>query len=137
MKKPKQNQYRPTNVKPSEREYDSESNPPRFSFRYVVNDPVFSYDSLEKEDKVNLINKLYTLSQLTWAQIRLNDRHKLGYETIKRNSLKLNMPNSVPEDANILAFRFSGMAPILGYRSPFGTFYIIAFDTKFKAYDHK
>jgi len=136
MKKPKQNQDKPTKANPSEKEYDSEANPPRFSFRYVVNTSPFDYDSLEKEHKVDLVNKLYRISQLTWAQIRLLDRHKLGYEEIKRDSLKFTVPSSVPEDANILAFRFSGLAPMIGYRSAFGTFYIIAFDTKFKAYEH-
>jgi hypothetical protein len=34
------------------------------------------------------------------------------------------------------SFRFCGAVPMLGYRSTFGTFYIIAFDAKFKAYDH-
>ena len=136
MKKPKQNQDKPAKANPSEKEYDSEANPPRFSLRYVVKNPPFNFDSLEKEHKVDLANKLYRLSQLTWAQIRLQNKHKLGCEEIKRDSLKFNVPGSVPEDANILAFRFSGLAPMLGYRSAFGTFYIIAFDTKFEAYDH-
>ncbi len=135
MKHPKPRHNVSEKVKPTEEKYNPEKNPPRFSFRYVIEQAPFDYDSLEKEDKVHLVDRLYKLSQLTWAEIRLSSRHKLGCEKIEEG-LKSKISNCAPADANILAFRFSGMAAMLGYRSAFGTFYIIAFDTKFKAYDH-
>jgi hypothetical protein len=136
MKRPKQRRENSGNIRLIEERYNSEDNPPRFSFRSIVNHSDFNYESLQKEHKVDLINKLYMLSQLTWAQIRLQDRHKLGCEVIKRESLKFTLPDGVPDEYPIIAFRFSDKAPMLGYRSAFGTFYIIAFDTKFKAYEH-
>jgi hypothetical protein len=137
MKRPKQRQGISPEIKPIAIKYVPEDNPPRFSFRYIVNDSKFSYDSLEREDKVNLINTLNVLGRLTWRQIHRQPRDKSGCEIINRKSLKLALPANVPEESNILAFRFSGMAPMLGYKSAFGTFYIIAFDTKFKAYKHE
>lgn len=136
MKRPKQCQDVQHKIKPTKAVYDSEANPPRFSFRDIVNDPDFSYNSLGRDDKVNLINTLNVLGRLTWTQIRAQDRHKCGCEIINRASIKCPLPDNVPEDGNILAFRFSDKKPMLGYKSAFGTFYIIAFDTKFKAYKH-
>jgi hypothetical protein len=116
--------------------YNPEDNPPRFSFRNLTNGSKFGYKGLEHEDKIKLINTLHTLGSLTWAQIRTLSREKSGCEIINRDSLEFSVPDSVPATSKIIAFRFSGMAAMLGYRSTFGTFYIIAFDTKFKAYDH-
>jgi hypothetical protein len=137
MKRSKQRQDTSPKIKPLGTRYDPENNPPRFSFRDIVNDSKFSYNSLEREDKVNLINTLNMLGHLIWAQIHTQPRHKSGCEIIPRESLKFTLPGNVPEESNILAFRFSGMATMLGYRSTFGTFYILAFDTKFKAYKHE
>jgi len=116
--------------------YNPENNPPRFSFKYVVNNRKFDYNSLSQDDKVNLLNTLNTIGRPTWAQLRTQNRHKSGYEIIDKKALKFNLPDGVPAECDILAFRFSGIAPMLGYRSAFGTFYIIAFDPKFEAYGH-
>jgi hypothetical protein len=77
MKHSKQRKDNPKNIKLIEERYDSEDNPPRFSFRFV-NQTKFSYDELEKEDRLHLINKLVTLSQLKWKDIRQQFRHGLG-----------------------------------------------------------
>jgi len=137
MKHPKQRQAVSPKIKSKGTRYDSENNPPRFSFRDIITDSKFSFDALEQKDKVNLINTLNVLGHLTWSEIYKQPRHKSGCETIAKESLKFTLPSNIPNDSNILAFRFSGMAPMLGYKSAFGTFYILAFDTKFKAYKHE
>jgi len=136
MKRFKQRQDIPEKIKPVGVGYNPEDNQPRFSFRDIVNHSNFNYDSLNQEDKVKLINTLNVLGHLTWAQIHTQPRHKSGCEIINRDSLRFALPTGVPAEGNILAFRFSDKAPMLGYKSAFGTFYIIAFDTKFKAYKH-
>ena len=116
--------------------YNPDSFPPRFSFRFLVKHSDFGYESLNDNHKIALIDTLNKLSQLKWAELRLAPRHGLGYEKIERNALKFVLPSDVPIDRSIIAFRFCGKAPMLGYRSAYETFYIIAFDSKFIAYRH-
>ena len=116
--------------------YRPDDNPPRFSFRYIISHDNFNYNSLEKEHKVALVNTLNQLSQTTWASLRTNSRTSSGYEIIQRLSLSFSIPNEIPKHAHIIGFKFWKDARMLGYRSAYGTFYIIAFDTKFKAYKH-
>jgi hypothetical protein len=91
---------------------------------------------LNDNQKIALIDTLNKLSRLKWAELRLAPRHGLGYEKIERNALNFTLPNDIPADRSIIAFRFCGKAPMLGYRSAYGTFYIIALDGKFIAYRH-
>jgi len=125
-----------TLIKPILGTYDPESNPPRFSLKFMLGDKDFSFDGLDDNHKLAFANKINTLSKLTWSDLRISGRHGLGYEKIERSALKFFLPCDIPADRNIIAFRFCGMAPMLGYRSAYGTFYIIAFDSKFIAYKH-
>ena len=61
---------------------------------------------------------------MTWQEIINVPRHGLGHEII---------PND--ESVNILAFRFSGQKPMVGYRQE-NVFYIIWLDRNFTLYDH-
>lgn len=124
MKSPKQRQDESQKTKPCEPSYDPDKYLPRFSFRLITKDTDFSFDSLDQTHKVSLIDRMNVLDR------------KNGYEIIKRDQLRFTVPNEVPSDCNIIRFRFNDKVPMLGYRSGFGTFYIIAFDTKFIAYDH-
>ncbi|MEO8316133.1 MAG: hypothetical protein ABI645_15230 [Pseudomonadota bacterium] len=81
------------------------------------------------------IDQLRALSQLTWAQIRGSHRHGLGSEKISQKQLKFALPSHITEDITILAFRFSGKAPMLGYRVG-TTLHIICLDAKMIAYAH-
>jgi len=123
-------------LRSSDNPYNSENFPPRFSFRFLIRNPDFGFESLDNDHKISLMNTLLKLSSLTWADIRLAHRHGLGYEKIKASALNFELPQGVSTDY-LLAFRFHRKAPMLGYRSVFGTYYIIAFDTKFKAYKHE
>jgi hypothetical protein len=79
---------------------------------------------------------LRELSELTWAQLRQADRHGLGFETIDRSSIKSGIPGVVTADVNIIAFRFAGKKPMVGFRDRDGTFHIIWFDRAFRLYKH-
>ncbi len=78
---------------------------------------------------------LYQLSQLTWSQIKASPRHGLGYEKIDRNAIKSSIPIHIKDDVNFIAFRFCGMAPMVGYRDG-AVFYIIWLDRDFTLYPH-
>jgi hypothetical protein len=123
-------------IKPAEETYNPENFPPRFSFRFLVKHADFGFESLNDDGKVALANTLHKLSNLTWAQIRLAHKHGLGHEKIEIKDLNFTLPSGISPNRSILAFRFYGKAPMLGYRSDYGTFYIVAFDPKFKAYKH-
>jgi hypothetical protein len=50
------------------------------NFRFVIFKNGFCVDCYEQKEKAALTDKLFWLSQLSWADIRQQDRHKLGYE---------------------------------------------------------
>ena len=136
MAKAKNKKALPKQVKLNEEKYNSDKHPPRFSFRFLIKHNDFGFESLDNKHKTALANKMYRLSQMNWSMLRKDDRHGLGYEKINRKTLNFTLPDTVPSDTDIIAFRFHEKAPMLGYRSSFGTFYIIAFDSRFKAYNH-
>jgi len=72
---------------------------------------------------------------MSWAQINQAPRHGLGYEKISHTSIKAAIPPHITEDVNFLAFRFSGKAPMVGYRKQ-EVFYIVWLDRNFTLYDH-
>ncbi len=63
-------------------------------------------------------------------------RHGLGYERIEKNAIKCGIPSVVPDDTDLIAFRFAGNAPMVGYRKE-RTFFILWLDRDFTLYDHE
>ncbi|WP_153940691.1 hypothetical protein [Acidithiobacillus thiooxidans] len=89
----------------------------------------------ETEEKAALADTLYKLGQMTWAQIMQTDRHKSGCETISLEEIKAPGKDAITPDSKVLAFRFSGMKPMIGYRLD-ETFYVVWLDRAFKIYGH-
>lgn len=110
-----------------------DSSPPIFSLRYLQKG--YCVDCCERDEKAALADKLFRLSSLSWSEIRHLPRHGLGYEKIARSSLKAGIPAHITEDADFIAFRFCGKAPMVGYKLG-GTFYIVWLDRAFTLYDH-
>jgi len=133
---PKNRKQTPSFKQSEKAKTNTDGLPPRFLFRHLVKHPNFCYKSLDDEHKIALVDTMHQLSQYTWAEINVLPRHKKGFEKIQRSSLKFNLHDEITKDCDIIAFRFCGDAPMLGYRSDGDTFFIIAFDTKFKAYSH-
>lgn len=77
----------------------------------------------------------HTLSQLTWQQIEIQRRHGQGYERLPREILKASIPSHVTEDVNLIAFRYLGKNPVVGYRDG-RTFHVLFLDRDFSLYDH-
>lgn len=111
--------------------YDLEH--PQFALRYIQKSHCLS--ACYKEEKAALADTLHKLSQLPWLEIKRAPRHGLGYEKIPRHKIKSGIPLSIPEDAEIIAFRFYSKAPMVGYRAK-AVFYILWLDRDFTLYEH-
>lgn len=72
---------------------------------------------------------------MTWAEINIAPRHGSGHEIISRGAIKFSVPAHITEDVNLLAFRFHGKAPMVGYRDG-AIFYAVWIDPHFKLYNH-
>lgn len=106
---------------------------PKFSLEYLQKSHCLSLCS--KDEKAALADRLHQLSQLTWQQIQQAHRHGQGSETIARTSMKVVLPSAITEDTPILSFRFSGMAPMVGFRRE-EVFYVVWLDRAFDVYPH-
>ncbi|MBP0027514.1 hypothetical protein [Roseofilum sp. Guam] len=107
---------------------------PLFSFQYL--DKTHGLDSCNKDEKAALVSTLYKLSQCRWKDLRNAPRHGVGYEKIDRHSFRVAIPQHITEDVNIIAFRFSGKKPMIGYRDK-AIFHIVWLDRSFEVYNHE
>lgn len=95
----------------------------------------YSLHHCEQEEKASFADTLHKLGKVTWAQICTSPRHGIGTEVIGRESIKATIPENITRDTNILAFRFCGKAPMVGYRED-RIFHIIWLDRNCTLYDH-
>ncbi|HLP89845.1 MAG TPA: hypothetical protein VK184_14810 [Nostocaceae cyanobacterium] len=123
----------PKNPSDDKPEISPEQQPPVFSLCYL--DGEYCITKCEKDDQAAFALKIHRLSKLTWSQIKSQHRHKLGYEKIARDAIKAPIPKFITEDVTFIAFRFSGMKPMVGYRDS-AIFYVIWLDRNFTLYDH-
>lgn len=108
---------------------------PLFSFEKMALNSGYSVDCCDADNQAAISKRLFKLSQMKWRDIRQAPRHGLGTETIARASLSAPLPTSVTEDTTILALRYNGLRPMIGYREG-RVFYILLIDHNFSAYDH-
>jgi hypothetical protein len=106
---------------------------PCFSFQYLH--PKFTSSACSEVQKSGLLFTFEKLSVLRWVEIEASPRHGLGTEKIARTSIKPDIPAAVPRDATFLAIRFSGLAPMVGFRER-NIFNIVFIDAHFNVYDH-
>lgn len=107
---------------------------PIFCFRHLQAN--YNVDSCSDEDKIAFAQRLSKLSSMSWNDLKLAPRHGFGSEKIDKTSIKAPWPPFLTEDVNfLLAFRFSGMKPILGHRHHF-VFHLIFIDHNYSVYDH-
>ena len=111
--------------------YDLEH--PVFCFRYL--DKTHGLDRCDKDRKAALASTLYKLSQLSWKQLRLAPCHGVRYEIIDRNRFQVAIPKHITEDIALIAFRFNGLAPMVGYKDE-AIFRIVWLDRSFQVYNH-
>lgn len=112
-----------------------DQSPPLFSLRYLDRGR-YGLAACQQREKAAFADTLDRLSQLPWSELRLAPRHGLGYEQLPRHAIRAAVPSHLTEDVQrFIAFRFSGTAPMLGYRVQ-AIFYILWLDRDFTLYDH-
>ena len=95
----------------------------------------YSVDCCDLPHRAALAVRLSKLSQMTWLQIKSAPRHGLGCETIARNAIKSPLPQQVTDDVVLIALRYNGKSPMVGYRDE-RTFHILFIDHNMTLYKH-
>lgn len=95
----------------------------------------YCLNNCEDDEIVAFAKKMHLYGKVTWQEVYLSPRHGLGCEKISRESSSVPIPSFVPEDVNILALRFKGLAAMVGWRKD-NTFHVLGFDRNFTMYDH-
>jgi hypothetical protein len=89
-----------------------------FSLRYLR--PSHCISNCNTAEKAALVEKIRILTTMSWMAIGMEQKHGLGYEKIPQSQLKVAMPAHLTPEENILALRFSGLKPMLGYKDKEG-----------------
>jgi hypothetical protein len=112
-----------------------ENKHPIFCFRYI--NKTFSIKDCTTDEKVSLVETLEELSHLTWNELQLSPKHGKGSEKIDISSIKTELPFEFKNRGvkHLLAFRFHGKAPFVGYRLQ-SVFHIFFIDRGYKLYNH-
>lgn len=108
---------------------------PVFSFEHMQDGSGWSINCCEADDRAQLSSKVFQLSRMTWMEINQAPRHGLGTEKIPREQIEAKLPAAVTEDTNLIAFRYNGLKPMVGYRDG-RIFHVLWLDWDFKLYDH-
>lgn len=106
---------------------------PKFCLEHLQKDHCIS--RCTSDEKAAFAERIHEMSQLTWQQLSQAPRHGQGYESIARNAIKGTFPSVVTDDVTLLAFRFCGKAPMVGFRTG-EVFHVVWFDREFSLYDH-
>jgi hypothetical protein len=106
---------------------------PCFCFQYIHSG--YNVSACTDDQKIALVHTLERLSTITWIDIEGSHRHGLGAEKIIRDAIRPSIPTTIPKDADFLAIRFAGKAPMIGFRER-NIFHIVFLDSKFSVYDH-
>lgn len=132
IKKPKANSGKRISV---QEPIDYDKRPPIFSLERIQNGP-YCLSNLDQEHKAMFADAIYKRRTLSWNQIKNIDRHGLGTEKIAKSSIKTAIPAFITEDFNeLLAFRFHGLKPMVGYRLN-DIFFVLWFDHDYTLYPH-
>lgn len=108
---------------------------PIFSLERVQNGDYY-FSKLDQNGKDAFAEAVFKRRSLTWNDIQKAGRHQLGFEKIAVSGIKASVPKFITEDQHsLLAFRFNGMRPMVGYRIK-NIFYVLWFDHNFTLYEH-
>lgn len=113
---------------PPEQQKKSGSDHLTISLRHLAASHCIS--KCQKPDVLSFADKVRMLTQKSWSELQQAHKHGLGFETIARDGLKVAVPDHVTPDVNIIAFRFSGKMPMVGYKDG-QTFHVLWFDRAF------
>lgn len=134
IKKSKKHQENNRKIKTPQREHIEY---PVFSFLYLHKK--HGINKNEKDTNSALLYRLKQLSELPWIKIQYTDKHGFGSEKIDQSAIKPDIPSHVTPDTPLLALRYSGNLPFVGYRDPIHKFifHIIYVEKKYgDVYEH-
>lgn len=95
----------------------------------------YSVECCDQENRAFLASKLFTIGRMTWGEINQSGRHGLGTEIIGKGQINAPLPAIVTDDVNLLAFRYNGKRPMVGYRDS-RIFHVLYLDHDFTLYPH-
>ncbi len=106
---------------------------PSFSIKHLQDG--FDLNNCTEKEQIEFLKTLHKHSRMTWQELTNAPRHGLGCEIISHDSIKAAIPAIVKPDTKLLAFRFFGKAPFVGFREG-EIFHIIWIDRAFTLYNH-
>lgn len=106
---------------------------PIFSLRHVNKD--YCLSNCTSQEKASFADALLNFNRRTWAEIICTQKDGLGCEKISPKAIRSGRPSEFTDDVPILALRFCGKAPMVGYRVK-AVFHVVWFDRQFTLYDH-
>lgn len=109
--------------------------PPVFSFEHMQRGSGYSVECCDVDHRAALAARLFLLSRMTWLEIRNAPRHGLGAEKIPRSAIRASIPATVSEDADLIAIRYNGLHPMVGYRDA-RIFHVLFVDHTMTVYAH-
>lgn len=133
MSKIKKHQVKQSKIKTPSENSNVELDYPIFCFRYLETKP-----KNDHKFYTEFVQRLKKISQLTWKQINVADRHGFGTEKMPIGQIKQDLPKFItPEIEYLLVFRANGdNRPFLGLRKG-NIFHIIFIEEQFgDVYDH-
>jgi hypothetical protein len=114
---------------------DYDSKPPIFSLERLQAGK-YCHSGLDKDHKAAFSDAIFKRKSTSWRELKSCQRGGLGFEKIAKNSINEKLPTFLTqEEDNLLAFRFKGKAPMVGYRVK-DVFYVLWFDRDFTLYNH-
>jgi len=113
--------------------WEDEIEHPVFCFRHLHKD--YHIDKCETVDKVRFLERIVKLCNLTWQEIKLADKHGFGTEKIPKKNIKQQLPKEVTEDVPLLALRYNGKKPFVGFKNRF-VFHVLFIDRNLTLYKH-
>ena len=118
---------------PAQQLQNADKEPPSFCLRFIV--PKYCITRCNPEQKAAFAQRLYELSRSTWIELR-NAGKRGGTEVLPQFRINEAMPACITPDVTLIAFRFWGKAPMVGFRDG-RTFHIVWLDIDFSLYDHE
>lgn len=95
----------------------------------------YSVPCCNADHQAALVSRLFLLGQMTWLQIQNAPRHGMGTEKIPRDRIKPAIHPRVTEDVTLLALRYNGFHPMVGFREG-RTFNVLYVDHSMDVYPH-
>jgi hypothetical protein len=114
---------------------DPDRMPPIFSFEHMKGGNGYSIDCCDDDHRSALAKRLFRLTQLSWMEIRNAPRHGFGSEIISKSSIKPALPAAVTDDVRIIALRYNGLCPMVGFRDG-RIFHVLFLDHSMDCYPH-